>query len=41
MRLARAQGLAPLLLNMRYSGFITIEGETVKATGRTLRLGHL
>ena len=35
-RLARGQGLPRLLMNMQYSGFVTIEGETVKATQRTL-----
>lgn len=36
-RLERGQGLARLLQNMRYSGFVTIDGEIVRATSRTLR----
>lgn len=35
-RLASGQGLARLLKNMEYSGFLTVEGETVRATRRTL-----
>lgn len=36
-RLAQGQGLAALLRNMRHSGYVTIEGETVKATRRTIK----
>ena len=36
-RLERGQGLPRLLMNMRYSGFVTIEGEAVTATARTLK----
>ena len=37
-RLEQGQGLARLLQNMRYSGFfVTIDGEIVRATSRTLR----
>ena len=36
-RLDRGQGFERLLQNMRYSGFVTIDGETVSASARTLR----
>lgn len=36
-RLDRGQGLARLLQNMCYSGFVTIDGEIVTATSRTIR----
>ena len=36
-RLERGQGLNRLLQNMRYSGFLTLHGETVRASARTLR----
>lgn len=36
-RLERGQGLDRLLQNMRYSGFVSLDGETVTATTRTLR----
>ena len=36
-KLERGQGLARLVQNMRHSGFVTIEGELVRATSRTLR----
>lgn len=36
-RLECGQGLERLLQNMRYSGFVTIEGEAVTATARTLK----
>lgn len=36
-RLERGQGLPALLRNMRYSGFVVIEGETVRASRRTRR----
>ena len=35
-RLHDGQGLARLLRNMQYSGFVMIDGETVTATSRTL-----
>ena len=35
-RLRDGQGLARLLRNMQYSGFVVIDGETVTATSRTL-----
>lgn len=36
-RLANSQGFTPLLTNMRHSGDIFLEGETVRASARTLR----
>lgn len=36
VRLERGQGLGRLLQNMKYSGFVTLLGETVLATERTL-----
>lgn len=37
VRLDHGQGLDRLLQNMRHSGFVTISGENVSATSRTLR----
>lgn len=36
-RLERGQGLSRLLMNMHYSGFVTIDGQAVTATAKTLR----
>ena len=36
-KLERGQGLARLVQNMRHSGFVTIDGDIVTATSRTLR----
>lgn len=36
-RLARSQGFAALLNNMRHSGVITVEGEIIHPTQRTQR----
>ena len=36
-KLERGQGFARLLQNMRHSGFVSIDGETVRATAKALR----
>ena len=36
-RLERGQGLTRLLQNMRHSGFVSIDGETITATPKALR----
>lgn len=37
-RLDRGQGLNQLLRNMHYSGFVTLAGESIVATARTVKL---
>lgn len=36
-RLAQSQGFGRLLVNMRHSGWITVKGDEVVATAKTLR----
>ena len=36
-RLGRSQGLNRLIQNLRHGGFVTVAGEVVTATARTLR----
>lgn len=39
-RLERSQGFARLLQNMKHSGFIELDGETVRRTGRRVGRRH-